>query len=386
MKRKDFRQSDLKPLKWIAILGLLFCLSLPFGYTLCSATPNTYRVSVETGYLALRNAKSYDASNEIGALYTGETVELTDASDPSYWYVYSPKLECCGYVNKDYLVYAASASSTWTVTVSKGYLALRTAKAYDSSNEIGQLYTGDTVDVTDASDDTYWYVYSPKLQSYGYVNRNYLYGGAVSTYTVHVEKGYLALRSAKAFDSSNEIGQLNTGDVVQPIDTSDPAYWYVFSPRLGLYGYVNKDYLIGSRSDHSENMRTVQVSAGYLALILDKVSSLSNEIGRLYADDQVQVIDSSDPDYWYVYSPRYASYGYVDESCLAGTDYETRTVSVAAGYLALRTSMAYDADNEIGQLYTGDMVELVDTGHPEYWYVYAPSLDKYGYVNKNYLR
>lgn len=64
---------------------------------------------------------------------------------------------------------------TKTVSVSKGYLALRSAKAYDAANEIGELYTGDTVQVTDTSDSTYWYVYSPKLGKSGYVNKDYLY-------------------------------------------------------------------------------------------------------------------------------------------------------------------------------------------------------------------
>ena len=70
---------------------------------------------------------------------------------------------------------AKAAGETYTVSVSKGYLALRTAQAYDSSNEIGQLYSGDTVQVYDYSGSTYWYVYSPKYGKYGYVNKNYLY-------------------------------------------------------------------------------------------------------------------------------------------------------------------------------------------------------------------
>ena len=61
------------------------------------------------------------------------------------------------------------------MSVKTGYLALRTAKAFDSRNEIGELYTGDKVEVLDSSDGTYWYVYSPKLGKYGYVNKNYLY-------------------------------------------------------------------------------------------------------------------------------------------------------------------------------------------------------------------
>ena len=52
---------------------------------------------------------------------------------------------------------------------------MRTAKAYDESNEIGELYTGDVVQVIDSSDSGYWYVYSPKLNKNGYVNKNYLY-------------------------------------------------------------------------------------------------------------------------------------------------------------------------------------------------------------------
>ena len=37
-----------------------------------------------------------------------------------------------------------AATTSYTVTVADGYLALRNAKAYDDKNEIGKLYTGDT--------------------------------------------------------------------------------------------------------------------------------------------------------------------------------------------------------------------------------------------------
>lgn len=373
--------------KYLIVFVIVFFFSLPFTGRMCRASVNTYRVSVSTGYLALRTAPSYDSSNEIGQLYSGEMVEATDYRNSSYWYVYSPKLGCSGYVNCDYLVYAASSSSTWTVAVSKGYLALRNAKAFDASNEIGQLYNGDTVDVTDASDDTYWYVYSPKLCQYGYVNRNYLYGGSVEVWKVSVSKGYLALRNAKAYDESNEIGELYTGDIVQPIDTSDSCYWYVYSPKLQQYGYVNKDYLYGGRSTSVvSSMRTVHVAKGYLALRCAKAYDASNEIGELYSGDTVQLIDTSDATYWYVYSPKYAAYGFVNRNYLENeTSYPIRTVSVAKGYLALRCAMAYDEDNEIGQLYSGDTVEVIDSSDSSYWYVYSPTLDRYGYVNKDYL-
>ena len=50
-----------------------------------------------------------------------------------------------------------------TVKVESGYLALRSTKAYDKDNEIAQLNNGDTVEVIENKDSTYWYVYVPKL-------------------------------------------------------------------------------------------------------------------------------------------------------------------------------------------------------------------------------
>lgn len=301
-------------------------VSVPCSSQIVMAS-DTYQVGVSKGYLALRSAMAYDSSNEIGELYSGDTVEVTEYTTSDYWYVYSPKLNLSGYVNNDYLYFLSSqptsSSGSYTVSVAKGYLALRSTKAYDSSNEIGQLYSGDTVTVSDSSDPQYWYVYSPKLNLSGYVNKDYLYysgdtaasaqSSSGNSRTVSVAKGYLALRSAKAYDSSNEIGQLYSGDTVQLIDTSDSQYWYVYSQKLGKNGYVNKDYLIGGT-----------------------------------------------------------------------TTYATRTVSVATGYLALRSAKAYDSSNEIGQLYSGDTVQLVDTTDAQYWYIYSQKLCKYGYVNKDY--
>ncbi len=278
------------------------------------------------------------------------------------------------------------AAATYTVSVQEGYLALRTAKAYDSRNEIGELYTGDTVQVTDTSDSTYWYVYSPKYGTSGYVNKNYLVGTS-NTWTVSVSKGYLALRTAKAYDSRNEIGELYTGDTVQVTDTSDSTYWYVYSPKHGKSGYVNRNYLVGGTAASGQT-RTVSVSSGYLALRTAKAYDASNEIGELYTGDTVQLIDTSDGTYWYVYSPKYNKNGYVNKNYLTGggsASYPTRTVSVSSGYLALRTAKAYDASNEIGELYTGDVVQVIDSSDNGYWYVYSPKLNKNGYVNKNYL-
>lgn len=54
--------------------------------------------------------------------------------------------------------------------------------------------------------------------------------------TVKVDKGYLALRSEKAYDKNNEIGQLNTGDTVELIEKEDSTYWYVICSEFGKEG------------------------------------------------------------------------------------------------------------------------------------------------------
>lgn len=287
-----------------------------------AAAEETWIVDVSQNYLALRNARYYAYENEIGKLYKGDSVQVLNKDDSTYWYVYAPKLGMSGYVNKNYLRNGSSGGTTMTVSVSKGYLALRTAKAYNYNNEIGKLYSGDTVQVQDTSDSTYWWVYAPKLGKSGYVNRNYLIGGSSptppspsgDTYTVKVSSGYLALRTAKAYNYSNEIGALYTGDTITITDKSDSTYWYGYSPKLGKYGYVNRNYLVG-----------------------------------------------------------------------AGSGSFTKTVKVQKNYLALRSAKAYDYYNEISKLYTGDIVEVKDTSDATYWYVYSPKLGKSGYVNKNYL-
>ena len=162
----------------------------------------------------------------------------------------------------------ALAGETYTVKVDKGYLALRTAPSYDEANEIGELYTGDTVEVKDRSNGQYWWVYSPKHGREGYVNADYLrssgssssgpssssssgsassYGSSsYGTYTVKVAKGYLALRTKPKYDESNEIGELYTGDKVTVLNKSNGQYWWVYSPKHGREGYVNADYLVGA--------------------------------------------------------------------------------------------------------------------------------------------
>ena len=247
MTGRMVRTESKTMMKWMLALLLMIGVWIAAGSLGRAASSDTYTVRVETGYLALRTAQAYDYRNEIGKLYTGDTVEVEEYGSGDYWYVYSATLNRYGYVNNNYLYYSGITDDTdYTVSVATGYLALRTEKAYDYRNEIGKLYTGDTVEVIDSSDSGYWYVYSYKLNKYGYVNKDYLIAPVTvcgPEYYVTGTTYYLALRNAKAYDAANEIGKLHNGDYVYVQDTSDSTYWYVYAPQLNKYGYVNKNYL-----------------------------------------------------------------------------------------------------------------------------------------------
>lgn len=112
----------------------------------------------------------------------------------------------------------------------------------------------------------------------------------------------------------------------------------------------------------------------------------SDVTGKLYNGNSVEVL-SCDGDYWYVYSRDMGAYGYVNSGYLTAQPVSNTIsyyASVDKGYLALRSEEAYASSNEIGKLYNGDRVDVLDFSGL-YWYVYAPSLGRYGYVNSRYL-
>lgn len=64
-----------------------------------------------------------------------------------------------------------------------------------------------------------------------------------------------------------------------------------------------------------------------------------------------------------------------------------KTVKVDSGYLALRRDCTYERSNVIGQLYTGDQVEIQGSGAAgSYVFVYSPKYGCNGWVNAGFLR
>ena len=88
-----------------------------------------------------------------------------------------------GVVSGLHLTSHGSSSKKTVSGLTSGWLALRSAPCYDASNEIGQLYNGDKVEVigdtVTAYNDfhgtaTYIKVHSHKLHKDGYVNAAFL--------------------------------------------------------------------------------------------------------------------------------------------------------------------------------------------------------------------
>ena len=306
-------------------------------------------------------------------------------------------------------------NDTYTVCVSSGYLALRSAMAFDSRNEIGALYNGDIVCFQSVGNSTYWYVYSPKLGKSGYVNCNYLAGATGNytsgpSYTVSVSSGYLALRTAMAFDSRNEIGSLYNGETVYYVCPGNSTYVYVYSPKYNKCGYVNGNYLIGYNNNNSNSNSgtdytcnqayTVSVSSGYLALRSAMAFDSRNEIGSLYSGDTVYYVSAGNSTYVYVYSPKYNKCGYVNGNYLIGyngggssSGGNTKGVAcinysaVPSGYLALRSAPSPSDSNIIYQIWqNGTELQMTGEYDGHYGYCYCPAAGMYGWVDIRFIR
>ena len=272
---------------------------------------------------------------------------------------------------------SGSYSKCYRVSGTENYLAVRTKPAYEKKNEIGKLYNGDTVWLLDFGEGNYWYV-STAIGD-GYVNKNYLV-------------------PARSSDSSNEIGKLHNNDTAILVRFDDSQYWLIYAPSVGKFGYVNKNYLVnqygGDFYGFADDMYIAAGMNNYLALRSQMSSKSSNEIGKIHHGQPVEYIAAGNGPYCYVYAPTLGKFGYVNGDYLIkvgsgngnyGNSYPKYKVTGTSQYLALRKARNYDSSNEIGKLKNGQMVEYVESADSTYWFVYAPTLGKFGYVNKNYL-
>ncbi len=218
-------------------------------------------------------------------LKNGYKVSILEETNDSYWYVFDYHSAERGYVRISYLtddknkvvgVYKEPKDKTivgdYYVQGVKSYLSLRSEPSSGASLR-GKLYYGDKVGLIQKTNGSFWYVYSYSLDQYGYVVASYLTAEdpkakeevkepeepaekeepkeaekpvsdptAYDSYTVTGTNEYLPVRLEGNL-SAAEVGRIHNGDSVNVIDSSGGAYWYVYVPSLGQYGYVLGEYL-----------------------------------------------------------------------------------------------------------------------------------------------
>ena len=191
--------------KTIAAIAAAMAITTAFTSTatvFANDGKNLYNFSVQDtsilGYVSSKGANVREnpttASPVINTLAPGAQIEITgyvtENGSANGWYVIETTDQryggfCSGYIAECTFTKAGSGHSKSSnqavsdgakfVHVDTGYLALRTAPAYDEANEIGELYNGDSVEITGGRSGNYVWVYSPKYGCSGYVNSNFLY-------------------------------------------------------------------------------------------------------------------------------------------------------------------------------------------------------------------
>ncbi len=151
------------------------------------------------------------------------------------------------------------------------------------------------------------------------------------------------VRQAASADS-NRLGGLYKGDAVDVISVEN--------------GWAKINY----------NGATAYVTSGVLSDSKPAAPSYGYASG-IAADGQLKTNNAGTP-------------SYVNTSEKQATK-ENYTVQVN-GYLALRSNPAFNYNNEIGQLHTGDVVQFREN-YGTYWCVYVPATGMVGFVNCNYL-
>ena len=142
-----------------------------------------------------------------------------------------------------------------------------------------------------------------------------------TTYVVNVKDGYLALRTKPSDSGKYEFGQLYKGEKVEVIKKATNNYWIVYSYKYNKRGYVNRNYLIPVRTtnnanQNAQNIKTVRVSSGFLALRNKMSNADSSIIQKLFNGAKVLVLRRQNATFWYVRDLASGKYGFVNRNYL----------------------------------------------------------------------
>lgn len=214
-------------------------------------------------------------------------------------------------------------------------------------------------------------------------------------YVTGVGEEGLPLRSELGENGGEVLTQLLLGAEVTLVEEDESAFCYVFYSAENLHGYAKKYHLTPDVSAVC-GAAEYYVSAEQAPIYQDL--DQQETVEELTAQSVVMVLAKPSEELWYILSD--GAYGYVEAKLLSEqppkiekiigeggaptTEFETYHVVDVTYYLALRSEQAHSTDNEIGALYEGEDVQVIEA-EGDYWYVYSPKLKMYGYANSDYL-
>lgn len=258
--------------------------------------------------------------------------------------------------------------------------------AKGSSAIVGILNCGDSVSfiksvVTDRNntEDSVSFIYCENLGNFGYIKNANL----VDMYDeVSLGDSYYIISDFTPFYTdqfgNSVIRNFSKNDMVTVLAKLSSGVWRV-SDKSGTIGYVGSALLSENKietkvtSSKTEKNKSSKITSNKSEIEVEskaesKVESETESRTESVAESKTESSNESSV--------------FVGAGDPPTSGYTVYSVDVDIGYLALRSKASYDSDSTIGQLYYGESVYVIDASG-EFWYVYAASCGKYGYVSGN---
>lgn len=282
---------------------------------------------------------------------------------------------------------AFSASAAQPGSVTGDSIRLRSQPSTDSE-EIGVLNQGDTLEILDSSNDTWYqvsYTDSDGEQLSGYVSRDLVTIGTTAgnaavnsagvTRTATLTEGGVNLRNEASTDSS-VLTQIDAGSVVTILDDSLEGWIQVgYSDGTSNYtGYISSDYLY-------VNPMAIGVTTRAAVILREQADSNSNILALLQANTTLDIMDSIGN--WYQVTNGTLT-GYVEKKLLS-TENDSQCIgygTVSADSLSLRSEASTEA-GVLTSLPSGATFQITaDNGDGWYGAVFN---GQSGYVSADYV-
>lgn len=364
---------------YVLILSVLLSVGILGG---CGSDANT------------NSSKSNHANSSSTAFY--ENSSAADNTDTDSGIEVSDLNAVSGIDNQsDEQMFDTSAYQTMYVTGAAEIEVFPDAKG--KSSAIGLLKYGDSVSFIKSvagNDDEYGlsFVYSQSLETFGYIKNANLID--VYDEVTYGEIYYISDNNTPFYSERtcvNVSSNLSKNEMVAVLARFSDGIWRV-STKTNSIGYIPYSLLSAERIEKKvvsskpesavsavpskAESKTESKAESIVESTVESTVESKAEIEAPIVSSPNANVDSetSSSSESSIVPSQYVGAG---EAPVSGYTYYV--VDVDIGYLSLRSAPSSDPANEIGKLYYQESVYVIESDG-EFWYVYAPSCGKYGFV------